>query len=71
VAFQNEQMSSIIKKLERQFNVKIINENEMLGELRFTGMFDKEGIDMILKTIQTHTHFTYSKEGKTITIKKQ
>ena len=71
VAFQNEQMSDIIKKLERQFNVKIINENEMLGERRFTGMFDKEGIDMILKTIQTHTNFTYSKEGKTITIKKQ
>ena len=71
VAFQNEQMSGIIKKLERQFNVKIINENEMLGELRFTGMFDKEGIDLILKTIQTHTHFTYSKEGTIITIKKQ
>ena len=71
VAFQNEQMSDIIKKLERQFNVKIINENERLSELRFTGMFDKEGIDLILKTIQTHTHFTYSKEGKTITIKKQ
>ncbi len=71
VAFQNEQMSDIIKKLERQFNVKIVNKNERLGELRFTGMFDKEGIDQILETIQTHTHFTYTKEGKTITIKKQ
>ncbi len=71
VAFQNERMSGIIKKLERQFNVEIINENDRLGELRFTGMFDKEGIDLILKTIQTHTNFTYSKEGKIITIKKQ
>ena len=71
VAFKNEKMSDIIKKLERQFNVEIINENELLGERRFTGMFDKEGIEMILKTIQTHTNFTYTKEGKIITIKKQ
>ncbi|TLP80146.1 FecR family protein [Maribacter sp. ACAM166] len=71
IAFQNEQMSEIIKKLERQFNVQIINENEMLGERKFTGMFDKEGIDFILKTIQTHTHFSYTKKGRIIIIKKQ
>jgi hypothetical protein len=71
VSFQNEQMSEIIKKLERQFDVDIINENNMLGERRFTGMFDKEGIDLILKTIQVHTPFSYTKKGKIIIIKKQ
>ncbi|MEB8329780.1 FecR domain-containing protein [Flavobacteriaceae bacterium KMM 6897] len=70
VAFENEEMSEIIKKLERRFNVQIINENEMLGERRFTGIFDKEGIDLILKTIQAHTNFSYAKKGETITIKK-
>ena len=63
-------MSEIIKKLERQFNVEIINKSDILGELRFTGMFDKEGIDLVLKTIQTHTYFNYTKNGRTITIKK-
>lgn len=71
VTFQNEQMSEIIKKLERQFNVQIINENIKLEERRFTGMFDKEGINFILKTIQTHTDFNYTKNGKIITINKQ
>jgi transmembrane sensor len=70
VYFENEKMSEIIKKLERQFNVQIVNESDILGELRFTGMFDKEGIDLVLKTIQTHTYFNYTKNGKTIIIKK-
>ncbi|WP_027077241.1 FecR family protein [Maribacter antarcticus] len=70
VYFENEKMSEIIKKLERQFNVHIVNESDILGELRFTGMFDKEDIDLVLKTIQTHTYFNYTKNGKTIIIKK-
>lgn len=70
VYFENEKMSEIIKKLERQFNVQIVNESDILGELRFTGMFDKEDIDLVLKTIQTHTYFNYTKNGKTIIIKK-
>lgn len=70
-SFENEQMSDIIKKLERQFNVQIINENEMLGERRFTGMFDKDGVDFILKTIQVHTDFSYTKKGRIIIINKQ
>jgi len=69
LTFENEAMSNIIKKLERQYNIQIINQFEELGERRFTGMFDVEDIDRVLKTIQTHTRFSYQKEGKTITIK--
>ncbi|THV59478.1 DUF4974 domain-containing protein [Flagellimonas alvinocaridis] len=69
LTFENEAMSNIIKKLERQYNIHIINQFEELGERRFTGMFDVEDIDRVLKTIQTHTRFSYQKEGKTITIK--
>ena len=69
LTFENEAMSNIIKKLERQYNIRIINQFEELGERRFTGMFDVEDIDRVLKTIQTHTRFSYQKEGKTITIK--
>ncbi len=71
VAFENERMSEIIKKLERQYNVEIVHEDGFLDNLRFTGMFDKEDIDSILKTIQTHTFFNYTKKGKRIIITKQ
>lgn len=70
ISFQNANMSQIIKKLERQFDVQIINENNTLEERQFTGAFDKENIESILKTIQTHTNFKYIKNGKIITIKK-
>lgn len=68
LSFENEEMSEIIKRLQRQFNIKIVNKHEELGERRFTGMFDEEDLDRILRTIQAHTHFSYSKEGNTITI---
>ncbi|KAB5484476.1 FecR family protein [Flagellimonas hadalis] len=68
LSFENEEMSEIIKRLQRQFNIKIVNKHERLGERRFTGMFDEEDLDRILRTIQAHTHFSYSKEGNTITI---
>jgi ferric-dicitrate binding protein FerR (iron transport regulator) len=68
LSFENEEMSEIIKRLQRQFNIKIVNKHEKLGERRFTGMFDEEDLDRILRTIQAHTHFSYSKEGNTITI---
>jgi len=69
ISFQNENISQIIKKLERQFDVKIINKNNTLEERQFTGAFDKENIESILKTIQTHTNFKYIKKGKIIIIK--
>jgi len=68
LSFENEEMSEIIKRLQRQFNIKIVNKHEKLGERRFTGMFDEEDLDRILRTIQAHTHFSYSKVGNTITI---
>jgi transmembrane sensor len=71
VVFQDEQLSEIINKLERRFNVKVINNNETLGKQRFTGVFNEEGIELILKTIKVHTNFDYIKNGSTITINKE
>ncbi|WP_127019620.1 FecR family protein [Flagellimonas beolgyonensis] len=69
LAFENEAMTKIIKRLERQYNIQIVNQNETLGERRFTGMFDVEDIDHVLRTIQAHTNFSYEKQGKIIMIK--
>ncbi len=70
LAFENESMGQIIKRLQRQYNINIVNHYEELAERRFTGMFDEETIDHVLKTIQAHTHFSYDKEENLITIKK-
>lgn len=69
LAFENEPMGQIIKRLQRQYNLKITNQYEALDERRFTGMFDEESIDNVLRTIQAHTHFSYDIEESTITIK--
>ncbi|WP_375324058.1 FecR family protein [Flagellimonas sp. GZD32] len=70
LAFENESMGQIIKRLQRQYDIAIVNEFDALKERRFTGMFDEESIDNVLRTIQAHTHFDYEIEGDTITIKK-
>lgn len=46
LTFQNEAMDNIIKRLERQYNVKIDNTYKELDERRFTGMFDEEKLIM-------------------------
>ncbi|MEC3966241.1 FecR family protein [Flagellimonas halotolerans] len=70
LTFQNEAMNNIIKRLERQYNVKIDNTYSELDERRFTGMFDEETIDHVLRTIQAHTHFSYTKKDDLIIIEK-
>ncbi|MEP2688880.1 FecR family protein [Maribacter dokdonensis] len=70
MSFEEENMSQIIRKLERRFNVSIINENKILDERHFTGAFDSEDIESILKVIKTHTNFNYVINGKTIIINK-
>tara|TARA_R110002012_G_scaffold38661_3_gene107352 strand:+ start:59548 stop:60726 length:1179 start_codon:yes stop_codon:yes gene_type:complete len=70
LSFENESMGQIVKRLQRQYNIKIVNQYKELDERRFTGMFDEESIDHVLRTIQAHTHFSYDKEEDLIIIKK-
>ncbi|WP_318312764.1 FecR family protein [Flagellimonas crocea] len=70
LTFENEPMDKIIKRLQRQYNIKIVNQYQELDNRRFTGMFDEEDIDHVLRTIQAHTHFSYDKNANLITINK-
>ncbi|MEQ5791601.1 FecR family protein [Muricauda sp. NFXS6] len=70
LSFENDSMGQIVKRLQRQYNIKIVNQYKELDERRFTGMFDEESIDHVLRTIQAHTHFSYDKEEDLIIIKK-
>ncbi|MBO6828869.1 MULTISPECIES: FecR family protein [Flavobacteriaceae] len=68
LVFENEPMGKIIKRLERHYGIQIDNRFEQLEERRFTGMFDEENIDRVLRTIQAHTQFSYYLKNEMIII---
>lgn len=58
--FIDDSFELIIKDLERHFDVTIDNQFTLLNKKRFTGTFDDESLDQILKICQEHTPFEYS-----------
>lgn len=66
--FVNEPFSSLSKKIERSYNVQIQNTYEELNEMHFTGEFDNENVQDILKTFQLSTPFDYIISNNTIKI---
>lgn len=68
LVFQNEKFENIIKKLERHYDVSIENNYSAIRNNRYTGVFDVETIDDILKTFAKHRYFTYVVQGDEITI---
>jgi len=68
VLFKNEAFKDLILKFERAYNVSIINRIPELENERFTGEFDKESIEDIIKTFSSRLDFKYKIENKTITI---
>ncbi|QVY64483.1 FecR family protein [Polaribacter sp. Q13] len=58
----------IIKRLERHYNIKIINSNKKLANQVFTATFQVENIQQVLESFKTNYSFQYTIEGDTITI---
>lgn len=59
------------KKLERRYNVTIINEIENLWDNRYRGEFQDESLTEILKTIALSSHFDFEVDGKQVRIFKK
>ncbi|WP_139957225.1 FecR family protein [Flavicella sediminum] len=68
ILFRHEPFKNILKKLERQFDVTIVNNNEKLNDVLFTASFDNESLDYILKTFHTNFGINYTLNQKQITI---
>jgi ferric-dicitrate binding protein FerR (iron transport regulator) len=66
--FENEKFENIIKTLERQYNIKIINNFNEIDNLSFNGNFQNDSIEKILNTIKTHTDFSFQRKKDTIII---
>ncbi|SEC73022.1 FecR family protein [Maribacter dokdonensis] len=70
--FEDDRFYLILKELERNFNVEIENRYGDLENKKFTGSFDKESLDQILRVCSEHTPFQYSwSNGKIIITKNQ
>ncbi|MGS2762642.1 FecR family protein [Sinomicrobium sp. M5D2P9] len=68
IVFDNEPLQDIILKIERIYNVDIVNELPDIGQVHFTGEFGREdSIKDILKIISSSIDFKYKTEnGKII-----
>lgn len=58
----------IIKRLERHYNIKIINNNKELDNQVFTATFQVENIQEVLESFKANYSFKYIIEKDTITI---
>ena len=70
ITFENISMGEIIINLQRTFNVKIDNRYEKLNNKSFTGKFERESLELILKTFQAHTPFEFSIKNSKVVIEK-
>ena len=68
--FIDDSFGVITNKLERKYNVDIVNNYEELNDIMITATFKLENIDQVLKTFQTYKAFNYTINNKVITITK-
>ncbi|WP_179376293.1 FecR family protein [Winogradskyella wichelsiae] len=62
------EFKAILKKLERQYNVKFINHNKSLENRFFTAKFDNEDIEQVMESLSYSGNFTYKFNKDTIII---
>jgi ferric-dicitrate binding protein FerR (iron transport regulator) len=69
LVFNDETFESLVIKIERWYNVKIIIQGEKLKQYRFSGTFENETVEQALNALQITTKFQYTLKQNIITIK--
>lgn len=65
ICFTDESFLNIMKDFEKYYGVKIVMENEKVGESHFTGKFRlSDGIDYALRILQGNLKFQYEKDSE-------
>ncbi|MFT4094852.1 MAG: DUF4974 domain-containing protein [Niabella sp.] len=70
LVFEDQTLGEIKNILERKYDVKIEITDATVAKYKYTGSFQNESIDDILKALQISYPFTYYIKEHTITIKK-
>ena len=68
--FIDDSFAVISNKLERKYNVEIINNYKALDDIMVTATFKDEDIYQVLKTFQTYKAFDFTIDNNIITINK-
>jgi ferric-dicitrate binding protein FerR (iron transport regulator) len=65
---KGEELSNLLIKLERKYDVKFIFESESLKQFRFTGTLENETLTQVLDMIKLSAPIDYDLQGKTVII---
>lgn len=68
--FEDDSFNVIANKLERKFNIKIVNKYPELEKINVTASFRNESIEDVLKIFQSYQAFEYSIKNGILTINK-
>ncbi len=66
--FKGEELSDLLVKLERKYNVTFVYESDDIKEFRFTGTLEDETLTQVLDFIKLSAPIDYELEGKTVKI---
>ncbi len=71
IVFEREPLRNVIQRLERHFAIKIELEDNMLGDIRFTGNIENESLLEVMEYINKTKpiQYTYNKKLKLLTVK--
>lgn len=59
ISFENQPFEQIIRQIERQYGVPIENRNASLARLKFTGTFEHESLEELIRVFQENAGFEY------------
>jgi len=68
IAFMDEPLGDVLKKLERWYGIHITVTDPLLMDNLYTGSFRNESIEDVLSALQFSKPFTYKKQGDDIII---
>lgn len=68
IVFRHTTFNEIIKKLERHYDITIINNNKVLGQELFTASFENPSLEHVLNTFEDNYGIEYIIDNKKITI---
>ena len=68
-SFVNKPLHEIVQELERQFDTRILIENDNVRNYRYTGVFDQSELENILEILKLSKPFDYELGNKQVIIK--
>jgi ferric-dicitrate binding protein FerR (iron transport regulator) len=66
--FEDENLEDISLRIERWFGKKVVIQNEILKNVRYTGNFEKENLETVLSSLKLSRSFNFKIQNDVVTI---